>query len=99
MYKPALTKLQKDHIVSLFTNDLVSAVDIGKQYDRCKGTIYTVLHEYDVDLENAHKVKVACEHCGRKYWKYRAHYKRTRADYCNRKCRGNAERKIKGGLL
>jgi uncharacterized protein with PIN domain len=95
MYKIALTEDQKDQIVSLYVNDLVPAVKIGKRFDRCKVTIYAVLHERGVDLKNSHKVFVECDYCRKKFWKYRAHYKRTNADYCSRKCRGLAERKVR----
>jgi hypothetical protein len=95
MYKPSLTEDQKDQIVHLYTNDLISAVNLGRQFGRCKVTIYNVLHERGVDLKDSHKIKVKCDYCGREFYKYRAHYRRTNHDYCNRKCRGMAERKVR----
>jgi hypothetical protein len=95
MAYPSLTEQQKDKIVTWYVDDLISAVAIGKMVKRCKATIYSVLHERGVDLKNSHKIPVQCDYCGRKFYKYRAHYKRTNADYCNRKCRGLAERKVR----
>ena len=95
MYKLALTEDQKDQIVHLYVNELISAVEIGKRFDRCKVTIYNVLHERDVNVRKSHKIRVKCDYCGREFYKYRAHYKRTARDFCDRKCRGMAERKVK----